>query len=111
MVEMFDPKAFGKNVKEARRKAGLSQGTIADKAGFANASEISRFEHGWRVPSLEALDLLATALETTSSALLDPDYSGHEVHETAEESDFEKQTHMLLSQILAEVREINQKLK
>lgn len=108
---MFDSKAFGKNVKEARRKAGLSQGALAEKAHFANASQISRFETGGKTPSLEALVSIVTALNTTPNALLDPDYSGHEVRETAGESDFEKQTHILLTQILAEIREINQKLK
>lgn len=108
---MFDPKAIGKNVKEARRKAGLSQSALADKTGFAGAPQISRLERGHRTPSSEALALIATALNTTPNALLDPDYSDHKAHATAGESDFEKQTHMLLSQILAEVREINQKLK
>lgn len=108
---MFDPKAIGKNVKEARRKAGLSQSALADKAGFANASDISRFENGHRIPSADVLVLIATALNTTPNALLDPNYSDHKAHATAGESDFEKQTHMLLFQILAEVREINQKLK
>lgn len=108
---MFDSKAFGKNVKEARREAGLNQSALAEMAHFASASQISRLETGRKTPSLEALASIATALNTTPGALLGPDYSGHEVHETAGESDFEKQTHMLLSQILAEIREINQKLK
>lgn len=81
---MFDLKALGKNVKEARMKAGLIQSALADKAGFASAAKISRFENGSRTPSLEALASIARALNTTPSALLDPDYSGHKVHETAE---------------------------
>lgn len=108
---MFDPRILGKNVKEERMKAGLSQSALADKAGFASAAKISRFENGSRTPSLEALASIARALNTTPSALLDPDYSGHKVHETAGESDFKKQTCMLFYEILAEVREISHKWK
>lgn len=108
---MFDPKAIGKNVKEARMKAGLSQSALADGAGFSSAAQISRFENGHRTLSLEALDSIARALHTTLTALLGPDYSGHEAHETAGESDFEKQERMPLPEMLAEIREIKQEMK
>lgn len=96
---MFDSKAIGKNVKEARRKAGLSQSALADKVGFENGSKISRFETGCRTPSLEALDSIATALNTTLCALLDPDSCISRVSEINESPG--------LKRIITELAELN----
>lgn len=52
---------LGLRVKELRAATGLSQEAFADKCGFAR-SYMSRVERGGANPSVDALQVLATAL-------------------------------------------------
>jgi len=63
-------KQFGLNVKQLRLAAGLSQEAFADRCGFAR-SYMSRIERGNANPSLDAVEVLATALNVPASALLE----------------------------------------
>jgi len=55
-------KKLGLRVKELRAATGLSQEAFADKCGFAR-SYMSRVERGGANPSVDALEVLATALD------------------------------------------------
>lgn len=55
-------KRFGMRVKELRKATGFSQETFADKCGFAR-SYMSRIERGGANPSIDAIEILALALE------------------------------------------------
>jgi transcriptional regulator with XRE-family HTH domain len=60
-------------VREARRRAGLTQAALAERAGVPN-STVGRIESGARTPSVELVDRLvrAAGLELTVS-LSEPD--------------------------------------
>ena len=53
---------FGHRVRDLRRAAGLKQDEFADICGFAR-SYMSRIETGGANPSLDAVEILATALK------------------------------------------------
>lgn len=55
-------KRFGDRIKELRQASGLSQEVFADRCGLAR-SYMSRLERGQGNPSLDALEVLATALK------------------------------------------------
>jgi transcriptional regulator with XRE-family HTH domain len=58
---VLSPPAFGTHIKSARRAAGLSQQALADAAGITRW-QITRFEGGTAVPSLDEAVRLAKAL-------------------------------------------------
>ncbi len=61
---------FSEKLKDARKKAGLSQSALAEKAGISLRT-LQNYEMGKRYPaSLDIAVGLATALETTTEALL-----------------------------------------
>lgn len=53
---------FGARVRQLREAAGYSQEAFADKCGYAR-SYMSRIERGQGNPSLDAIEVFATALE------------------------------------------------
>jgi transcriptional regulator with XRE-family HTH domain len=53
-------KQFGARVKELRLASGISQEIFADRCGFAR-SYMSRVERGGANPSLDAIEVLASA--------------------------------------------------
>lgn len=55
-------KRFGQRIKELRQATGLSQEAFADRCGFAR-SYMSRIERGGANPSLDAVQVLADALD------------------------------------------------
>ncbi|HZG20589.1 MAG TPA: helix-turn-helix transcriptional regulator [Herbaspirillum sp.] len=55
-------KQFGLRIKELRQSAGFSQEAFADRCGFAR-SYMSRIERGAANPSLDAIEILAGALQ------------------------------------------------
>lgn len=61
---------FGINVAQLRREAGLSQEALADAAKVAR-SYMSDIERGARNPTLRVVERIASALEVTSSRLLE----------------------------------------
>lgn len=58
------------NLKQARERAGLSQFELAKKLETSSAL-ISQYETGHRTPTLERLYVLASALGTTASEILE----------------------------------------
>ena len=60
---------FGERVKELRIATGLSQEAFADRCGFAR-SYMSRIERGGYNASLDAIEVLANALDVEAWQLL-----------------------------------------
>jgi len=65
---------FGERVKELRIATGLSQEAFADRGGFAR-SYMSRIERGGSNASLDAIEVLANALDVEAWQLLVSDSS------------------------------------
>ena len=63
-------KQFGEKVKSLRLASGLSQEAFSDKCGFAR-SYMSRIERGQANPSLDAVEVLALALNVKVSVLFE----------------------------------------
>ena len=63
------PKILGRNVREARRRAGMSQEQLAFEAGMKR-SDVSDLERGTRNPSVKAIGRLAVALAVDPADLL-----------------------------------------
>jgi transcriptional regulator with XRE-family HTH domain len=61
---------LGKNLREARKKLGLTQEQVAERSGV-QAGEISRIESGKRDPQVSTVLKLARALEVAPGRLLD----------------------------------------
>lgn len=59
---------IGRNIAHARVSAGLTQQQLADVLS-TNRTTITQYETGARKPSLDRLQQIATALETTVSEL------------------------------------------
>ncbi len=60
---------LGQRVKELRHASNLSQEAFADKCGFAR-SYMSRIERGKSNLSLDAIEIVATALGVEETELL-----------------------------------------
>lgn len=61
-------KQLGKNVKEAREKAGLTQEELAEKIGL-HASSVSRIERGVANPTHSILDSIRKLLKMDASEI------------------------------------------
>ncbi len=66
---MGSQKTFGKNIRIARSKIGLTQQKVADKAKM-HVNYYARIERGEENPSYEALEKIIKALEIKSSEVL-----------------------------------------
>ena len=66
---MFD---LGKNIKELRKKAGLSQLELADKLGVSR-SAVSSWEVNRNEPNIEDITKMASILDCPLYMLIDPD--------------------------------------
>lgn len=62
-------KSIGDNIKKARKKAGLSQESLAKTIGVTKAA-ISRYESGLREPSFEQLQKIARSLHVHTFDLI-----------------------------------------
>jgi transcriptional regulator with XRE-family HTH domain len=62
--------ALGKNLRNARKKLGLTQEEVAERSGV-QAGEVSRIERGLRDPQVSTLEKLAAAVEVLPGRLLD----------------------------------------
>jgi transcriptional regulator with XRE-family HTH domain len=63
------PNIIGQYLKDKRRQAGLSQDTVAIKAG-AHKSTISRIENGKWLPTVDVLVCISEALDVDLTELL-----------------------------------------
>ncbi len=63
---------LGRNAKNARIDAGLTQEQLSERSGFSQ-QYISDLERGLRNPTIVSLYELALALSTTPVALITPD--------------------------------------
>jgi transcriptional regulator with XRE-family HTH domain len=62
---MSELSVVARRLKEARLRAGLSQGQLGVQAGmdkFSASARISQYEHGKHMPDLQTLSRLATVL-------------------------------------------------
>jgi len=62
--------AFGANLREARKRLGLTQEQVAERCGV-HATEVSRIEAGKRDPKVSTLRRLAAAVEVPPGRLLE----------------------------------------
>jgi transcriptional regulator with XRE-family HTH domain len=67
---MSDDRTFGRRLREARAKAGLSQSDLEEISGIPKA-RLSRYENGHVAPSIHTLERLARALGVSQASLLD----------------------------------------
>ena len=63
-------KVFGRNLKKIRHEKGLTQETLEAISGF-DRSYIGGLERGVRNPSLNAIGVLADALNISPASLFD----------------------------------------
>ena len=63
------PDNFGERLKKLRKKAGLTQEELAEKAGVSNIT-ISQWENGIYAPTMTRIKALAQALNVPESDLL-----------------------------------------
>ena len=69
----MDTVMIGRNIAEARKRAGLSQEKLAEKIGVT-AQAVSKWENGHNTPDLDNLFLLADATGTSYRVILgDPE--------------------------------------
>lgn len=61
----------GERIKDARKKAGLTQKALGKKCQMPD-SQIRQYELGMVNPKVETLKRIASALNTSISALMDP---------------------------------------
>ncbi|MBQ8319430.1 MAG: helix-turn-helix transcriptional regulator [Clostridia bacterium] len=60
---------LAENLKEARKKKGLSQEDVAKKAGISQQA-YSYYENGLKVPTLPTIKVIAETLETSIDDLV-----------------------------------------
>lgn len=58
---MTPAEEFGRRLRHARRRLGLTQAALGDRAGM-HRTEIYKLEHGERSPRLDTIVALADAL-------------------------------------------------
>jgi len=61
--------SLGENIRAMREKRGLSQSELAEKIGLQKQN-VSAFERGVKIPSLEKMVAIADALRCTTDGLL-----------------------------------------
>jgi transcriptional regulator with XRE-family HTH domain len=61
---------LGANLRDARKKLGLTQEEVANRSGV-HATEVSRIEAGKRDPKVSTLERLAAAVEVPPARLLE----------------------------------------
>lgn len=61
---------LGENIKEARKKAGVTQKELAEQIGVY-AKDISRWENGERTPSAVAFAKICKALRASADEILE----------------------------------------
>lgn len=66
---MGSQEKLGKNIKKARKNAGLTQSELAEKVGV-HVSYISRIERGVVNSSIEVIESIAKELKVKSSEIL-----------------------------------------
>lgn len=77
-TERDSRRRFGARLRRIRKRAGLSQDGLGDRAGL-HRSEVEKLENAKREPRLTTLFKLATALRIAPSDLLDGlDFEGGE---------------------------------
>jgi transcriptional regulator with XRE-family HTH domain len=64
------------NLKFFRKKKGYTQKTLAEKTGISR-SYLCEIEHGYKQPTLQTLNKLATALDIPLTALIEKETFQH----------------------------------
>ena len=62
--EPINKRAFGKTIKEARKKIGYTQAMLAEEIGISS-NFIGDIERGLKLPSLNKLIILSNVLKTS----------------------------------------------
>lgn len=61
-------KNIGKNIKELRKKTGMSQKVLADKCSISNTT-LSAYENGKKIPGLTTIATIASGLQVSIDRL------------------------------------------
>lgn len=96
---------FNQNLKEARKKANLSQREVADAVGVAY-STYSLYESGKREPNVVTIKKIADALNVSANELLGIKSIDLEVEPTEKEGYYTNEATAALAQELFENREL-----
>lgn len=104
----------GERIKQARKKAHLSQKELGDRLGVTQAM-ISAYEQGVRKPKLETMQKIATALGISEQELLGYNNSEYVLYKALEGSDPDEQNNSLVingvlvseKNLLRQYRELN----
>lgn len=80
-MQYFDPKQYGKRIKEIREKRNMTQEELAIAVGYADARGIQKLESGDRAGSIDKLHDIAKVLEISTDYLL------YGIHVTSIESE------------------------
>lgn len=67
---VIDLKATGRNIKNLRKKAGMSVKDLQAVMGFTNPQAIYKWQNGSSLPSIDNFVLLSAALNTSIDDIL-----------------------------------------
>lgn len=73
-VNMVDKEQIGVRISGLRKKAGISQATLAEKLGVS-AQAVSKWENGNNLPDIDVFRELAWIFETTIDNIVEGDFS------------------------------------
>lgn len=59
MVPVVDLKKTGENIKELRKKSGLSVRELADELGFRNTQSVYKWQQGDHLPTVDNFLILS----------------------------------------------------
>lgn len=62
--------SFGQRLRRIRLRQGLTQEDVALACGYQGQSRISNYENAWRIPSVDEIEKLASALYVQAAELL-----------------------------------------
>ncbi len=96
---------FNQNLKEARKKANLSQREVADAVGVAY-STYSLYESGKREPNVVTIKRIADALNVSANTLLGINCADSEAEPIEKEEYYTNEKTAALAQELFENREL-----
>lgn len=69
-MQYFDPKQYGKNIKELRELRKMTQEELAKELGYSDARQLQRIEAGTSAGKIDTLVEISQTLEVSTDHLL-----------------------------------------